>query len=77
MNEQCYQCRDLWEEYGAAVMAHTKLDNKLKLAALTGDSATIRMLRPLTEKSGAARKLLRDTIRMHDLQVHDEAASAG
>ena len=76
MNEHCDECRNLWREYGAATMTHTKLDNKLKLAALTGDDATIRVLRPLTEKAEATRKLLRETIRAHDLQVHVEAASA-
>ena len=77
MNEQCDECRSLWQEYGAAIMAHTKLDNKLKLAVLTGDNAAIRGLRPLTEQAEAARKLLRETIRNHDLQFHSEATSAG
>jgi hypothetical protein len=77
MNDQCDECLDLWREYGAAIMAHTKLDNKLKLAALTGDDATIRVLRPLTEKAEATRKLLRETILTHDLQVHIEAPTGG
>ena len=77
MNEQCDECRNLWQEYAAAIMAHTKLDNKLKLATLTGDNATIRGLRPLTENAEAARKLLRETILNHDLQVHGETASSG
>jgi hypothetical protein len=77
MNDQCGECRRLWQEYAAATMAHVQLDNKFKLAALTGDNAMIRVLSPQTERAGAARKLLREAIRTHDLHIHDETAAAG
>jgi hypothetical protein len=77
MNDQCDKCRRLWKEYAAATMAHIQLDNRLKLAALTGDKAIKRVLTPLTEKAEATRKVFRETIRTHDLEVHGEAAAAG
>jgi hypothetical protein len=77
MDEQCDECRNLWRDYAAATSSHIQLDNKLKLAALTGDNAKMGVLTPLTEEAEATRKLLRETIRTHDLQVHGEAAAAG
>jgi hypothetical protein len=76
MNDQCDECRRLWREYATATTAHIQLDNKLKLAALTGDNAKVRVLTPQTEKAENTRKVLRGTIRAHDLQVHGETTVA-
>ena len=77
MIDSCGECRRLWREYAEATTAHVQLDNKLRLAALTGDCTTVQVLAPQTEKAQDTRILLREIIRAHDFHSHGEAAAAG
>jgi hypothetical protein len=73
MDDLCDECRRLWRDYADVTAAHFYLDNKLKLAALSGDEVKVQVLTPQDEKTEANRTLMRETIRAHDLQVHDSA----
>jgi hypothetical protein len=53
MNGQCDECRRLWRDYAGAISAHIQLDSKLKLAALTGDDATIRVAKTADGEGGS------------------------
>lgn len=63
-------------EYAAATMARGQLENNRKLAALRSGNPNIRVLTPQTGEAETSRKLLRETIRTHDLQVHGQTTVA-
>ena len=66
MQPVCEECNRLWQEYGAATMAHIASDCELRLAALRHETENITILTLEAEDALDKRKSLREAIRKHD-----------
>jgi hypothetical protein len=72
----CAECQRLWHEYSVATAEHISLDNKLSIAALRHDEATVRDLAPDVEAAVMRRSAAREAIKAHEASVHPPSAEA-
>jgi hypothetical protein len=69
-NQTCDECHRLWQEYARATTDHVRLDNKLRLAALTHDPKAIQVLTHQIEGAEEQREWAREAIRKHEASGH-------
>jgi hypothetical protein len=64
--QECKECERLWKEYGEAMAAYIKLDNKLRFSALQDDHPLIRSLTLEVEQADKVRRAAREAIHRHE-----------
>jgi hypothetical protein len=76
MYHACEECKELWRKYGLATTVHVQLENKLRLAALQGDTDRIESLTLETEGAEKIRGGLRQAIYQHERSHRFSVADA-
>ena len=72
----CAECERLWTEYEEATGHALVIENKMQIAGLTHDSATVLRLQPEVHNTLERRRTLRKQIITHGAESHGQADPA-
>jgi hypothetical protein len=73
---KCDECARLWREYSMSTTEHIKLESKLQVAALSGDTENLPELSLMVEQAGEKRVGDREAIRQHEQAAHPQQSQA-
>ena len=76
MHQNCEECTRLWSEYALATRHFLKVEGQLRTASISHDDQTVRELKPLVERAGAERNLLRRMIESHEKKASENSGTA-